>query len=769
MLHVESKNKARKYSIILVILSLSLSCQNEKYTGWVNPFIGTGGFVQAFPGDSVSYDSIRNNKATFPFGGLTFPGAVVPFGMIQLSPDCNTMGFGWSAGYHYSDSTILGFSHMHTSGNGMGFGHFMFMPGTGDAQFEPGNTNHSETGYRSRFSHTREKASPGYYSVMLDDSKVLVELTATKHAGFHRYTFPEGQSAHLLIDLVHGLGEWANPINARVKIENDTTVQLSRLTQNGITTFMTVIFSEPIEKVELQVNGKLIMGKKSASGQKVKACFFFPEVSKPLLAKAGISFTSEEDAKKNLLAEIPDWNFDQVVSNAKVAWEKELGKIRVKGGTADQQAMFYTALYHSSLTPFLFNNTDGSFLAADGKKHSNEDFVNYTFFTIWDTYRTLHPLLTIIQPDRINDLMNSMLAQAEYSTDKLLPLWCLAGKNGFNMAGYSSAPVIAEAVAKGFNGFDRQKAYQYLVENAMSGGFSGHKEFLLKGYVPADQFNMSVPKTLEYAFCDWNIAQIGRALNAENYVQFEKSSSNYKNIYDASTGFFRPKLADGSWRTPFDPRAVSHQFPGQDYMESNAWQYNWHVMHDVPGMIKLMGGADAFCLKLDSLFDQPSYLTGCYAADVSGLIGHYAQGNQPDHHAAYLYAYAGKPGKTQERVREIMQKVYFNNPGGLPGNDDGGEMSAWYVFSAIGFYPVNPAEARYVLGIPLFNEVTIQIPDNKKFIIKATGLSPKNCYVKSIKLNGKVWKSIFIDHKTIMSGGLLEFELCDKPSDYSKE
>jgi predicted alpha-1,2-mannosidase len=748
---------------ILLSFVLFFSCKTERVIDNVNLYIGTGGYVRAFPGDSVSYDSIRNNKPIYPFGGLTYVGAVVPFGMVQLSPDCNTNGFGWSAGYHYSDSTIIGFSHGHTSGNGMGFGHFLFMPGTGEAQFEPGSAENPDEGYRSRFSHSREKATPGYYSVMLDDSKILAELTATKHAGFHRYTFPEGQRAHLLIDLVHGLGEWANPLNARMKIENDTTVQLSRLTQNGITTFMTVIFSEPIGKVELQVNRELIVGKKSTSGKKVRACFFFPEVSKSLLVKAGISFTSEEDAKKNLLAEIPDWDFDRAVSNAQVAWEKELGKIKVKGGTADQKTMFYTALYHSSLTPFLFNNVDGSFLAADGKKHSNEGFVNYTFFTLWDTYRTLHPLLTITQPDRINDLINSMLAQAKYSKDNLLPLWCLAGKNGFNMAGYSSAPVIAEAVAKGFKGFDKQMAYRYLVENAMYGGFSGHEEFLSKGFVPADRYNMSVPKTLEYAFCDWNIAQIGRALKVENYNQFESSSTNYKNLYDASTGFFRPKLANGSWRSPFDPRAVSHQFPGQDYMESNAWQYNWAVMQDIPGMIRLFGGNDAFCTKLDSLFDQPTYLTGCYAADVSGMIGQYAQGNQPDHHAAYLYDYAGKPFRTQERVREIMQKTYHNDPGGLPGNDDGGEMSAWYVFSALGFYPVNPAEARYVLGIPMFDKAVIQLPDNKKFIIKAKGLSPENVYVQSAKLNGKAWRSIFIEHKTIVSGGSLKFEMGRNP------
>ncbi len=751
-------------SILLIAgLVLFLSCTTEQTIDKVNLYIGTGGYVHAFPGDSVTYDSIRNNKPIYPFGGLTYVGAVVPFGMVQLSPDCNTSGFGWSAGYHYSDSTILGFSHGHTSGNGMGFGNFLFMPGSGTAKFEPGSVENPNEGYRSRFSHSNEKATPGYYSVLLEDSKIKAELTATKHAGFHRYTFPEGQQNHLLIDLVHGLGEWANPDNASLKIENDTTISLSRLTKNGVTTYLTAVFSKRIENTEIQFNGKLISAQKTVSGKNVKACFFFSDDRKPLLVKAGISFTSEEDSKNNLLAEIPDWNFDDVVFNAQADWEKELGKIKVKGGTADQQAMFYTALYHSSLTPFLFNNADGSFLAGDGKKHTNEGFTNYTFFTLWDTYRTLHPLLTITQPDKVSDLMNSMLAQADYSSDKLLPLWCLAGKNGFNMAGYSSVPVFAEAIAKGFTGFDAKKAYFYLVENTMNVGFSGHQEFIIKGFVPADKFNMSVPKTLEYAFCDWNIAQIGKALNANDSEQFMQSSSNYKTLFNGSTGFFRPKLSDGSWRSPFDPRSVSHQFAGQDYMESNAWQYNWHVMHDVRGMIELMGGNDVFCKMLDSLFDQPTYLTGSYAADVSGLIGQYAQGNQPDHHAAYLYAYAGKPSKTQQRVSEIMQKTYRNTPEGLPGNDDGGEMSAWYVFSALGFYPVNPAEARYVLGVPLFEEAIIQLADHKKFMVRATRLSPENRYVQKVKLNGKTWKSIFIDHKTIMAGGLLEFEMGHKP------
>ena len=551
-----------KNHIILALLLLFASCKNEKQAEPVNLFIGTGGYVQAYPGDSISYDSIRNKPAVFPFGGLTFPGAVVPFGMIQLSPDCNANGFGWSAGYHYSDSTIMGFSHMHTSGNGMGFGHFLFMPGNGEAQFEPGTAEHPEGGYRSRFSHKHEHAGPGFYSVMLDDSHILAELTATKHAGFHRYTFRDSHLNHLLIDLVHGLGEWADPLSASLILENDTTITLSRITRNGISTFMAVVFSKPISGIDLQVDSIRVSGQKTASGKKIKACLFFPENNSPLLVKAGISFTSAEDAIRNLLTEIPGWDFKKTVSDAETAWEKELGKINVTGGTADQRSMFYSALYHSTLTPFLFNNADGSFLASDNKKHRYEGFTNYTFFTLWDTYRTLHPLLTITQPDKVNDMINSMLAQADYSDDKLLPLWTLAAKNGFNMAGYSSAPVIAEAVAKGFKGFDAQKAYNLLVENALKGGFSGHEEYQAKGFVAADHFNMSVPKTLEYAFCDWNIALLGKMLNAEQTSGFEKSSMNYRNLFDTSSGFFRPRLADGSWRKPFDPRAVSHQFHG---------------------------------------------------------------------------------------------------------------------------------------------------------------------------------------------------------------
>jgi len=751
---------------ILSCLVLLSSCKRERNIDKVNLFMGTGGFVQALPGDSVLYDSIRNNPSVYPFGGLTYPGAVVPFGMVQLSPDCNTDGFGWSAGYHYFDSSIIGFSHGHTSGNGMGFGHFLFMPNTGSAQFEPGTAKNPDEGYRSRFSHSREKAIPGYYSVFLDDNKILAELTVTQRAGFHRYTFPKGQLQHILIDLLHGLGEWANPSLSSVKIVNDTTVYLSRSTENGITAYMAVRFSKRIKKSEFQLEGQILADQRNLSGKRLKACLYFQDEGQQLLVKAGVSFTSEQDAINNLQAEIPDWHFDQVVRNAQNAWERELSKIQVKGGKSDQQHIFYTALYHCCLTPFLFNNVDGSFLASYGKKHEYEDFINYTFFTLWDTYRTLHPLFTIIQPDKVNDFINSMIAQAEYSNDKLLPIWCLASKNYFNMAGYSAASVIAEAVAKGFNGFDVNKAYSYLVNNAINGEFPGRHQYALKGYVPADQFDMSVPRTLEYAFCDWNIAQIGKILKADNVGSFLKTSTHYKNIFDSSTGFFRPKLADGSWRYPFDPRAVSHQFRGQDYMESNAWQYNWHVMHDIPGLINLHGGNDAFCVKLDSLFDQPTFLSGWYAADVSGLIGQYAQGNQPNHHVAYLYAYAGKPWKTQERVREIMEKTYRNSPDGLPGNDDGGEMSAWYVFSSLGFYPVNPAEARYVIGIPAFEEAIIKLANNKTFIIKAYHLNKKNRYVKTVKLNGQVWKSIFIDHKAIVSGGLLEFEMTKHPTNY---
>ena len=731
-------------------------------TKYVNPFIGTGGWVEAYPGARTTYDEIRQNRGQYAFGGLTFPGATAPFGMIQLSPDCQTEGFGWSAGYHYSDYSVIGFSHNHTSGNGMGFGHFLLMPCTGPVFFEPGDYNNAD-GYRSRFSHVREKASPGYYSVYLDDYDIQVELTATERVGMHRYTFPEKQAGHILFDLNHGLGNNKNPIESGLQIESSNAVSAYRQTRRGAKTYFYMEFSRPFNKA-LTNEGQEI-GSGLVKSENMQVAFFFDDAgNEPVIIKAAVSFTTPENAKANLALEAPGWDFNGIAAQTLEKWNNELSKIIVQTDDLDAKIMFYSALYHSTLTPFLYCDANGDFSGADGKVHPKPGFTNYTFFTLWDTYRSLHPLLTLTQPERVDDLMNSMLAQADFSNNKLLPIYSLSGRNGFNMAGYSAMPVIAEAIVKGFDGFDKKKAVGYMIENALNGGYSGHETYLKKGYVPADETNMSVPKTLEYAFCDWNIAMAAKLMGETAYEkEFLKTSANYQNVFDASTGFMRGRLSDGTWRTPFDPRAVSHQFPGDDFMESNSWQYTFHVMHDVPGLIEQMGGKQKFVQKLDTLFDQPSYLTGVYAADVSGLIGQYAHGNQPSQHVAYLYVYAGQPWKTQYRVRQVIERTYSNHPDGIPGNDDGGQTSSWLVFSMLGFYPVNPASGIYIIGSPMLDKAEIRVKD-KKFTVIAHNNSQKNKYIQSATLNGKKYNRAWISHQDIVKGGVLELVMGDAPN-----
>ena len=765
----------KKIIFLMVIVSLSFFTGNvtgeeiysgEDLTKFVNPFIGTGGWVQAYPGDSVTYDENRENPGHYAFGGLTFPGAVAPFGMIQLSPDCNTEGFGWSAGYHYSDYSMLGFSHNHTSGNGMGFGHYLFMPCTGDILFEPGDYKKTQEGYRSRFSHVGEKAAPGYYSVFLEDYNIKAELTATERVGMHRYWFPKNQSGHVIVDLEHGLGEYANPMLTGIKKENEKSISGFRLTKNGVKSYFYAEFSRTFSQIFFEKSDVIKDIPDSLSGNNIKVAILFDNAGEdPVIIKVAVSFTSLENAKNNMKEEIPDWDFDKVVERTNNKWNHTLSKIKIHSSDYDAKVQFYTALYHCSLAPFLFNDVNGDFLGADACVHNSQKFRNYTFFTLWDTYRSLHPLLTIIRPDMINDLINSMLCQADLSKEHLLPVWCLAGKNGYNMAGYSSAPVIADAIMKGFKGFDWEKALYYLIENTIKGGFSGYTEYVKKGYVPADVVNMSVPKTLEYAFCDWNIAMVAKELgDSACYGLFQQRSANYKYVFDSSCSFMRGRLSDGSWKTPFDPRAVSHQFADNDFMESNSWQYTWHVMHDIKGLIGLIGGEHRFIEKLDTLFEQPSFLTGIYAADVSGVIGQYAQGNQPSQHIAYLYAFAGKPWKTQERVREVMNRTYANHPDGIPGNDDGGQTSSWLLFSQLGFYPVNPASSIFVIGSPVFDQADIFVRNGKSFSIVTKNNKPENKYIQSATFNGKVYSRTWITYHDIMDGGVLELTMGSEPN-----
>lgn len=740
----------------------------DDLTAYVNPFIGTSGFVSWSPGDSVSNDAVNLNPKPNPFGALVFPGAAVPFGMVQLSPDCHTEALGWSAGYIYTDSSLEGFSHMHTSGNGMGFGHILLLPLSVNTDTIKNVNTFILQKHRATFSHAYESAHPGYYQVKLLNSNINVELTATKRVGIHQYRYLSSNNGAVLLDLIHGLGDWGEVADASLSVINDSTLTGSRTIKSGIKTFFGIRFSKPFKTLFISADSVVTANKHDIAGKKVKALIVFGSKAETLVTKVGISFVSAGNALNNIEKEAPEWSFEKYRNQAKSTWNETLGRIRIEQGKPEDLIRFYTALYHSNLTPITFCDADSSFLGSDGKVHRNVSFENYTFFSLWDTYRTLHPLHTIVQPERVNDYINSMLAQASFSKDSLLPNWCLASQNFIGMAGISVSPVIAEAYAKGFTGFDVKKAFHYLIQNLASGQYEGYREYCRLGYVPYDVVKMNVPKTLEYAFNDWNIALLGR-LAGMDANEFSQRSYNYRNLFDASTGFFRPKNSHGVWKSPFDPRAVSHQFTGQDYMESNAWQYNWHVQEHPDDLIRIMGGNEKFTQKLDSLFDQKTVLTGAWAADVAGLIGQYAQGNQPDHHAAYLYCFAGKPWKTQQRIRQIINTTYSISPDGLPGNDDGGEMSAWLVFSSLGFYPLNPASCIYIIGSPCFekSEITISC---KKFIVKAQNVSDKNIYIQSASLNGKPLKRAWITHSEIRNGGSLDFVMGAKPNkDWAKE
>lgn len=737
---------------------------------WVNPFIGTGGLVKAEPGFHIPYDSIRNRPDIYAFGGLVFPGATVPFGMIQLSPDCNNRELGWSAGYHYSDSTIQGFSLMHTSGNGNSLGHFLFLPLTLDPDTMINPAAYLSSEIRDKFSHKEEVASPGFYSVMLNRSNIKAELTTTVHTGIQRYSYPLQKNACLVIDLIHAIGDWQNVSSTGLVIISDTLLSAYRTTKNGITTYISVKFSSPVKSCMLLADGKIEKSMRKIEGKQVKALLSFGDLKSPLVIKTGLSSTSQENAGINIAQEANHWNFDVYRKDARNSWNKELSKIIITEGKAEDISKFYTALYHSFLTPFEFDDANGDMLCADKKVRKTRGRKNYTFFTLWDTYRALNPLHTILQPERVNDIMQSMVVQAEYSPDHLLPMWCLATKNSPNMAGHSGAVALAEAIRKGYENFETGKALSYLKSNLETNLFEGYKQFHELGYIPCDSISASVPRTLEYAFCDWNVGELCSLLGDADSSKYFDYSKNYKEQFDKATGFFRPRFRIGDWKSPYDPRAVSHHRPQDDYMESNAWQHNWHVMHDVAGMISLMGGKEKFIIKLDSLFDQPSYLTGTYASDVSGLVGQYAQGNQPSHHVAYLYALAGEPSKTQKRVREVMEKTYHNAPDGLPGNDDGGEMSAWYVFSSLGFYPVNPASGEYVIGTPGFSKMSLAVSADrdKVFTIYAINLTEKNIYIQKASLNGKPYNSVLISHSDIMKGGKLVFDMGPKPSSWAE-
>ncbi|MBT3801765.1 MAG: glycoside hydrolase family 92 protein, partial [Bacteroidetes bacterium] len=725
----------KNYLVVIVsMLALFLSScsnKNQVLTDYVDPFIGTGGH------------------------GHTYPGATLPFGMVQLSPDTRLTGWDGCSGYHYSDSIIYGFTHTHLSGTGCSdYGDILLMPYTGELLFENGSDGNK--GYSSAFQKKNEKAEAGYYQVLLDDDHIDVELTCSKRVGFHKYTFNEVDTGRIILDLIHRDVLIDSEIKAlsATKIEG---VRKSSAWARNQQLFFAIEFSKAFFNNDIEVRVDTTKGHEFNFGNGSKAVYqFVLEKDKTIMVKVGISAVSKEGAWKNLEEEIPHWDFEQVKNEANESWNKELSKIVVEGGTKEQKTIFYTALYHAMLAPDLFMDVDGQYLGRDLQIHQADGFDYYTTFSLWDTYRAEHPLLTIIDQKRTNDFINTFVKQ--YEQGGSLPVWEFAANETMCMIGYHSIPVIVDAYMKGIRNYNIEKVYEAMKHSANLDhlGLEAYKKY---GYIPADQEPESVSKTLEYAYDDWCIAQMAKELGKEeDFNYFIKRAQSYKNIFDKSTGFMRAKW-NGSWFSPFDPKEVNIH-----YTEANCWQYSFYVPQDVSGLINLMGGKEKFIEKLDQLFTESSETTGRQQSDITGLIGQYAHGNEPSHHMAYLYAYANAPSKTQEMAARIMKEMYTDQPDGYAGNEDCGQMSAWYVMSAMGFYQVTPGSNQYVIGSPVFEKVTINLENGKQFIIEANKVSDENIYIQAATLNDQDYSKCFISHEDIMNGGRLSLEMGDLPN-----
>lgn len=722
----------KKLNSILAVLVILFSCSEKKilpdYTQYVDPFIGTGGH------------------------GHTFPGATLPFGMVQISPDTRWENWDGSSGYHYSDSTIMGFSQTHLSGTGAPeYCDVLFMPTVGEVQVVPGEEEDSSTGFRSRFSHDNETASPGYYSVLLDDYNVKAELTATRRSGFHRYTFPETGQANIIIDIKNR----DHVLESNLEFVGNNAVRGLRRSRRWAAdqyVYFYAEFSKPFTEYGIAVDEVPADGLRKAEGTNIRAYVRFQtEEGEAVQVKVGISAVDVEGARKNLEAENRGWNFEQVARDAKEEWNAFLSKIEVKGGTEKQRRIFYTGLYHAAIAPNLFMDVDGRFRGVDNQVHQANGFTNYTVFSLWDTFRALKPLFTIIEPERYADFIRTFLEM--YHIGGKLPQWELAGNYTGVMIAYHTHSVILDGYAKGIRGFNEQLALEAMKERMEKLSY-----FNNLGYIPADKESGSVSKTLEYAYNNWSVAQMARLLGEEqDFRDYTYRAQFYKNLYDSTTGFMRPKNLDGSWVTPFDPTMGSEHF-----VEGNAYQYSLFAPYDVNGLIELIGGDERFTAWLDTLFVKTSQYDDT-VIDATGLIGQYAHGNEPSHHMAYLYNYAGKPWKTQQMVRQIMDTMYDDQPDGLSGNEDCGQMSAWYILSAMGFYPVCPGTPHYVIGTPLFDEVVVHLHNGKKFTVRANNVSDKNIYIQSALLNGKPLQNLWFTHDDILTGAELIFEMGPQP------
>lgn len=709
------------------------------YTQYVNPLIGSAGH------------------------GHVFVGANVPFGAVQLGPVNVFEGWDWCSGYNYASNTILGFTHTHLSGTGIGdLNDILLLPVSGKAALTKGTKADMTTGYGSYFSHNNEIVKPGYYSVLLDKYNIKAELTASERVGFHKYTFDSADDAHILVDLADGIG-WDRPVKTFIRKVDETKIEGYRYSAGWAADqriYFAMEFSEPIANITLHDSTAVVRGN-GGEGLKMKAVLDFNTLkNKQVLVKVGISPVSSENAGANIKAEIPNWDFDKVVKEANSKWNKELNKIQIKG---DEKTMkvFYTSLYHTMFAPSIFNDANGDYLGTDKKVYEKADFTNYTTFSLWDTYRGLHPLYTITQPEKINDIVKSFLAI--YQQQGRLPVWHLMGNETNTMNGNHSIAVIVDAYLKGYRDYDTESAYEAIKKTAMQ--TRDGMDYVQKlEYIPADKMLESVGNALEYAIDDYCIAQMAKALNkTEDYAYFTKRANLYKLYFDKETTFMRGKLTNGKWRTPFNPLSSAHR--KDDYVEGNAWQYTWLVPQDPYGLIDLFGSEESFLNKLDSLFLITDKVEGeDVSPDISGLIGQYAHGNEPNHHIPYLYAFAGQPWKTAKLIREIDDKFYSTKPDGLCGNEDLGQMSAWYVLSSMGFYSVNPANGIYVLGSPLVNTAVINYKKGISFKINAIDNSADNIYIQRAEYNGQPYTKSYITQEMIAQGGELKLYMGSKPS-----
>jgi predicted alpha-1,2-mannosidase len=718
-----------------------------KYVSYVRPMVGTQG------------------------EGNTYPGASAPFGMVQFSPDTEKELWETASGYEYSDSTIMGFSLTHLNGTGIpDLGDFLFMPQVGTPKFISGSKAFPDSGYRSRYSHADESASAGYYQVRLARSGVNVELTSADRAGMMRLTFPKSDSSFVMTDLHHVLRweiQWSN-----IRVENDSTITGYHLVKGWAKErhlFFAARYSRPFDDFGIMSDGKPVIYNtfrfRSASEGAGRNIQFYAHYTtrenETILIKIGISAVSAANAMKNLDAEIPGWSFESVVNQTQAKWNKELAKIDIDG-TQEEKEVFYTSMYHAFLAPNVYEDVTKEYRGLDQNIHRAEKFTNYAVFSLWDTYRATHPLFTLIQAPRDADMINAMLAHYDQSVEHLLPVWSLQGNETWCMIGYHAVPVIADAFVNGVKGFDAERAFAAMKRTAMNPHYDNVATYASLGYVPFDKENESVSKTLEYSYDDYAIAQMAKKLGKNADVEyFMKRAASYKNIFDPSYQLMRGKDSHGAWRTPFEPHAYTE---GGDITEGTNWQYSWYVPHDVPGLIGLFGSPQAFTVKLDSLFLTKSEGKFQEPGDIQGMIGEYWHGNEPSHHIVYLYDYAGQPWKTQQRVHEIMKTQYGNKPNSLCGNDDCGQMSAWYIFTALGFYPVAPASGEYAIGSPAVKRAALKLSNGKTFTVSADNLTAENIYIQSVVLNGKQWNSPFLPHSALVTGGTLRFVMGPKPN-----